>query len=291
MQLELDLEIQKRPGYLTRIRSSYEELRNSEQKIADYISDQPQEIIHLAIAELAVRCNASEASIVRFCKHIGYKGFQDLKINIAKDTMSLAKPIQESIEEDDDLSTIKRKIFNISIQALYDSLEVLQDSELKRAIDVISNANLIEIYGTGASGPIALDAQHKFLKIGIKTLAYTDVFLQSMSASTLGEKDVVIAISYTGANLDILHSVKLAKEQGATAICITNFATSPITSIADIVLYTASPETVFRTESTPARIAQLAIIDCIFTGIALKNPEKSDDYFVKTRRSTAHKRK
>lgn len=287
----MDASSYQRPGYLTRITTLYDRLRPSEQKIAKYILDSPEEIIHLAIAELAERCSGSEASIVRFCKHLGYKGYQDLKINIAKDTISEHKQIHDVIENDEDLGSIKTKIFHSSIQALYDSLEVLQDSELERAIDLISNANLIQIYGTGASGSIALDAQHKFLKIGIKALAYTDVFLQSMVASVASAQDVVIAISYTGTNLDILHALKLAKDQGAAIICITNFANSPITKIADVVLFTAARETTFRTDATASRVAQLAIIDTVFTGIALRNPKRAYENLTKTRNSTIHKRK
>jgi RpiR family carbohydrate utilization transcriptional regulator len=279
-----------RPGYLTRIDSVFEQLSQSEKKVADYILYQPEEIIHLSIAELAERSGSSDSSIIRFCRRIGYKGFQDLKINIAKDAMRPEKQIQEGIELNDKVTTIKKKISESSVQAIYDTLEVLQDDELEKAIDAIAKARLIEIYGTGGSGPIALDAQHKLLKIGIKTLAYIDVFLQSMSASVLTPQDVVLAISHTGTNLDILHAAGLAREQGATVISITNFSKSPITKVAHINLFTAAPETMFRTDAMASRIAELVIIDVIYTAIALRNPERASDSLFKTRNSTIHKR-
>ncbi|GCL72979.1 MurR/RpiR family transcriptional regulator [Paenibacillus naphthalenovorans] len=280
----------RRPGYLTRIDSVYEQLSQSEKKIADYIVSFPEEIIHLAITELAERSGSSDSSIIRFCRRIGYKGFQDLKINIAKEVVRPEKQIQEGIELDDRVSTIKKKISESSIQAIYDTLEVLQDDELEKAVEAIAGARIIEIYGTGASGSIALDAQHKFLKIGIKTLAYTDVFLQSMSASLLNDQDVVLAISHSGTNLDILHAAEMAKEQGATVIAITNFSKSPLTKVAHINLYTAAQETMFRTDAMASRIAQLMIIDSIYTAVALKSPEKASDSLFKTRNATIHKR-
>jgi RpiR family carbohydrate utilization transcriptional regulator len=279
-----------RPGYLTRIDSVLDQLSQSEKKVADYILARPEEIIHLAIAELAERSGSSDSSIIRFCKRIGYKGYQDLKINIAKDVMRPETQIQEGIELNDNVPSIKKKIYESSIQALYDTLEVLQDDELEKAVDAIFRARVIEIYGTGASGSIALDAQHKFLKIGIKSLAYTDVFMQSMSASLLNTEDVVLAISHSGTNLDIIHAAELAKAQGATVITLTNFSKSPITKVADINLYTAAPETMFRTDAMASRIAQLMIIDTIYTAVALKNPKKASESLFHTRNATIHKR-
>ncbi|PZE22788.1 MurR/RpiR family transcriptional regulator [Paenibacillus xerothermodurans] len=279
-----------RPGYLTRIDSVYAQLSQSEKKVADYVSSGAEEIIHLSIAELAERSGSSDSSIIRFCRRLGYKGYQDLKINVAKDVMRPEKQIQEGIELNDSVTAIKQKIYESSVQALHDTLEVLQDDQLEKAIDAIAAARMIEIYGTGASGSVAFDAQHKFLKIGIKTLAYTDVFMQAMSASLLNEQDVLIAISHSGTNLDIIHAAETAREQGATVICITNFSKSPITKVAHITLFTAAPETMFRTDAVASRIAQLMIIDAIYTAVALKHPQRASDSLFKTRNSTTHKR-
>jgi RpiR family carbohydrate utilization transcriptional regulator len=275
---------------LTRIESIFDMFKKNDKKIVDYILEYPDKIIHLSIAELAEKCNTSESAIVRFCKHIGYKGYQDLKINIAKEIIQPEKQIQEDIDLNDDISTIKKKIFHSSIQTINDTIEVLQDSELKKAVEALSGARSIEIYGTGGSGSIAFDAQHKFLKIGIKTLAFVDVFLQAMSASVLDERDVVLVITHSGTNLDILHVSKVAKKQGAKVIAITNFSKSPITEIADIKLFTASRETIFRTDAMISRTAQLAVIDTLYTALALKSPEAASENLFKTRDSTTNKR-
>lgn len=279
------------PGYLTRIKAISSNLKESEKNVINYVKEKPEKIIHLSIAELSEICQISESSIVRFCRRLGYKGYQDLKINIAKDNIKAEKHIQEEVELDDSIRLIKEKIFQSSIQAINDTMDVIEDKELEKAVELIFNAKFLEIYGTGASGSVALDAQHKFLKIGIKSIAHTDVFLQAMSASLLERGNVLLAISHSGNNMDVIHAVKLAKEQGAKVIAITNLSKSPLTKLADVNLHTASLETMFRTDAISSRIAQLAIIDAIYTGIALKNPYAASDYLFKTRNATSHKRK
>ena len=285
-----DLNINTNPGFFTRLNAAMSKLRDSEKKIVEFIEQHQEEIIHLSITEVAERSETSESSIVRLCKRLGYKGFQDLKIHLAKEVVAPEMQIHEAIEKGDNAVTIKKKVFQSNIQALYDSIEVCSDDEILKAVEAISNARLIEFYGTGGSGTVALDAQHKLLKLGIKSFAYNDSVLQAMSASVLTEQDVVIGISHTGSNTDVLAAMKLAKEAGATLICITNSSKSPITKISDIVLQTASKETLFRTDAISSRIAQLTIIDILVAAVANQKYEMSQANLQKTRNSTTEKK-
>ncbi|MBT2655250.1 MurR/RpiR family transcriptional regulator [Bacillus sp. ISL-18] len=285
-----ELNINTNPGFFTRINAAMSKLRDSEKKIIEFIEQNPEEIIHLSITEVAERSETSESSIVRLCKRLGYKGFQDLKINLAKEVVAPEMQIHEAIEKGDNAVTIKKKVFQSNIQALYDSIEVCSDDEILKAVEAIANARLIEFYGTGGSGTVALDAQHKLLKLGIKSFAYNDSVLQAMSASVLTEQDVVIGISHTGSNTDVLAAMKLAKEAGATLICITNSSKSPITKISNIVLQTASKETLFRTDAISSRIAQLTIIDILVAAVANQKYEFSQANLQKTRHSTTEKK-
>ncbi|MDN4075904.1 MurR/RpiR family transcriptional regulator [Fictibacillus terranigra] len=285
-----DLRVNTNPGFFTRTNAAMSKLRDSEKKIIEYIKQNQEEIIHLSITEVAERSETSESSVVRLCKRLGYKGFQDLKINLAKEVMTPEKVIHEIIEKGDDVVTIKKKVFQSNIQALYDTIEVCNDEEIKKAVNAISNARLIEFYGTGGSGTVALDAHHKLLKLGIKSFAYNDSVLQAMSASVLTNKDVVIGVSHTGSNTDVLSALKLAKEAGATLICITDSSKSPITKISDIVLQTASNETLFRTDAISSRIAQLTIIDILVAAVANQKYEMYYQNLQKTRKSTIDKK-
>lgn len=285
-----ELNINTNPGFFTRINAAMSKLRDSEKKIIEFIEQNQDEIIHLSITEVAERSETSESSVVRLCKRLGYKGFQDLKINLAKEVIAPEKQIHEVIEKGDDVVMIKKKVFQSNIQALYDSIEVCSDDELRKAVDAISKARVIELYGTGGSGAVAADAHHKLLKLGIKSFTYSDPVLQAMSASVLTPEDVVIAISHTGSNTDVLAAVKIAKEAGAAIICITNSSKSPITKISDMVLQTASKETLFRTDAISSRIAQLTIIDILVASVANQQYELYYSNLQKTRKSTTDKK-
>ncbi|MDQ0973824.1 RpiR family carbohydrate utilization transcriptional regulator [Neobacillus niacini] len=285
-----ELNINTNPGFFTRSNAVKSKLRDSEKKIIEFIEQNQEEIIHLSITEVAERSETSESSVVRLCKRLGYKGFQDLKINLAKEVIAPEKQILEVIEKGDDVVMIKKKVFQSNIQALYDTIEVCNDDEIRKAVEAISKARLIEFYGTGGSGTVALDAHHKLLKLGIKSFAYNDPVLQAMSASVLTNEDVVIGISHTGSNTDVLAALKLAKEAGATLICITNSSKSPITNISDIVLQSASKESLFRTDAFSSRIAQLTIIDLLVAAVANQQYELCYNNIQKTRRSTIDKK-
>ena len=285
-----ELKVNTNTGFFTRTSAAMSRLRDSEKKIVEFIVKNQEEIIHLSITEVAERSETSESSVVRLCKRLGYKGFQDLKIHLAKEVITPDKHIHEVIEKGDTVIQIKNKVFQSNIQALYDSIEVCSEDQIEKAVKVIASARLIEFYGTGGSGTVALDAQHKLLKLGVKSFAYNDSTLQSMSASVLTEHDVVIGISHTGSNTDVLKSLKLAKESGATIICITNNSKSPITNISDIVLQTASKETLFRTDAISSRIAQLTIIDVLVAAVANQKYELFYKNLQKTRKSTIDKK-
>ncbi|WP_163527865.1 MurR/RpiR family transcriptional regulator [Halobacillus ihumii] len=285
-----DLQVHKPTSFKTRTEGAFSKLRGAEKKVVEFINENPEEIIHLSITEVAERSNTSESSVVRLCKRLGYKGFQDLKINLARDVITPEKQIHEVIEPNDDVMMIKKKVFQSNIQALYDSIEVLNDDMLTKSVDAISRANQIEFYGTGGSGSVAMDAQHKLLKLGVKSLVHTDATLQTMSASVVDKNDVVVGISHTGTNTDILHALKLAKDNGATVICITNLSKSPMTKISDIHLQTMSNETMFRTDAISSRIAQLTIIDILVAAVANANYEYFYENIQITRKSTSHKK-
>lgn len=285
-----ELNVNTNPGFFTRLNVAMPKLRDSEKKIVEFIQNNQEEIIHLSITEVAERSETSESSVVRLCKRLGYKGFQDMKIHLAKEVIEPVKQIHEVIEKGDNVMTIKKKVFQSNIQALYDSLEVCDDEQLVKAVEAIRKARTIEFYGTGGSGTVALDAQHKLLKLGIKSSAYIDPTLQAMSASMLTEEDVVVGISHTGSNTDVLNSLKIAKESGATLICITNASKSPITTISDIILQTASNETLFRTDAIASRIAQLTIIDILVAATANEKYEFYYQNLQKTRKSTIDKK-
>jgi DNA-binding MurR/RpiR family transcriptional regulator len=280
----------KVPGSFVRLQGAYSGLRAAEQRVADFVLRHPDELIYLTVTELAERTNTSESTVVRLCQKIGYKGYQEFKIVLARDLVEPTTEIYAAIEPDDDLATVKSKVFQANAQALRDTIEVLDDAELSKAVDALAVATRVDLYGVGGSGPLAQDAYHKFLKLGIRAVALSDGDLMAMSSALLGPGDVALGISHTGASRDVTDALGRAKANGATTICITHRSTSPITKVADIRLVTAAKQTAFRSDASSSRIAQLTIIDTLYVGVAHKAHDRSLKTIEKTREATAAKR-
>lgn len=280
----------KEVNIIERIKERKDTLRESEKKAADYILTRWQEVLHLPITELAERIGVSEATIVRMCKKLGLRGFQELKITLAAEKVQPIKTVHQAVQDGDDLETILKKVFLANIRAIEATLNILSVQELAKAIEVILSARQLQIYGVGGSGPVALDAQHKFMKTGIPTVAYIDSHMMAMAASILEPNDVVIGISASGSSRDIVDALTLAKERGAITIGITHYAKTPMDRVLDIKLAVSSEETFYRTESTSARIAQLSIIDTLFIGVALRRFDKTIENLKLTREAIVSKR-
>jgi RpiR family transcriptional regulator, carbohydrate utilization regulator len=273
-----------------RIQGAYSTLRAAEQRVADFILKHPDDLIYLTVTELAERTNTSESTVVRLCQKIGYKGYQEFKIVLARDLVEPTSQIYEEIEPGDSLAAIKTKVFQANAQALRDTIEVLDDAELEKAVVALASAGRVDVYGVGGSDPLAIDAYHKFLKLGMSAVAHSDGDLMAMSSALLRAGDVALGISHTGASRDVTDALARAQSNGATTICITHRSTSPITKVADIKLYTAAKQTAFSSSASSSRIAQLTIIDTLYVGIALRHYDDSVEMIGKTREATESKR-
>ncbi|MGP3778719.1 MurR/RpiR family transcriptional regulator [Halanaerobium saccharolyticum] len=280
---------QKKQNVLPKIRSEYNSLPPSEVKVADYVLQNPEEIIYLSVSELATEVDVSDSTIIRFCKDVGFKGYQEFKLFIAQDLVVTIEDINEDISENDDLETLSKKITFSNKQAIEETMSVLDLDALKAAIDKILNSDKIQFYGVGASGITACDAKYKFLRIGKNVDCYTDAHLQAMSAATLGENDLVVGISHSGSTKDVVDSCRIAREAGATVICITGHNKSPITRVSDIKLLTATKEGPLGSGALRSKIAQLHMLDLIFTGVSLKQKEKTIKFTEKTAKAVIDK--
>ena len=277
-------------GCLARLKGVYRSLNPAEKKVSHYILAYPEEVIGLSITEVAENSKASEATVVRVSQLVGYQGFQELKIMLAKDLGSFFAEIPEEIKRGDSMSEVTAKVLQTNIQAIRDTLDVLDVGEMERTVKAISNARRADFYGVGASGIVALDAQSKFLRINIESMAFIDPHLQAISAALLTKRDVAVGISHSGSTKDIVDSLSLAKSSGATVICITNHMRSPIAKISDIKLFTASREATFRSGAIASRIAQLSVIDVLFLGVLMSRYDSTVKSLEKTTEAVKTKR-
>ncbi|SFP75517.1 MurR/RpiR family transcriptional regulator [Caldicoprobacter faecalis] len=281
--------MQEQNGVILKIRSVYNSLTKAEKKVADYVLENPEEVIYLSITELSERCNTGETTIVRFCRRIGLSGFQEFKLNLAKDVIKPETSIHENVSFDDPIDIQVQKITNENVQAIANTTKLLSLEEVERAVDAIVKARKIDFYGVGASGYTALDAKYKFMRLGLNVDANLDAHIQAISAVNLKEGDVAVGISFSGSTKDTVATCQLAKKSGATVICITNYARSPITTVADIVLLTSAKETPLRSGALTSKIAQLHVLDILYTAVAIRLKDKAVQALDKTAKAVLDK--
>lgn len=267
---------------LTRIRIARPKMAKGAGRIADFVLEFPERVVRMSVTELSEATAVSEGSVINFCRTVGLAGFQHLKLSLAQEIVRPVHFIHEDLERDDDLDTVCRKVFHSGIQALRDTLSVLDARALAEAVEAMRLARRIEIYGIGSSAPIAEDAHYRMIRIGLDAKVVIDSHIQAISASRTGPNVAVLTISHTGATHETLTATKLAHEAGAKTIVITNYARSPIQAHADILLYTMARETRFRTEAMASRIAQLCVIDALIAALALADYDCATDTLRKT---------
>ncbi|QBD76595.1 MurR/RpiR family transcriptional regulator [Ktedonosporobacter rubrisoli] len=262
-------------GVLARLRAMYEALTEAEQRVADFIMQHPQETIHLSVQVLAQRMQVSEATIVRCCRSIGYHGLRDLKLALASESVTPLQEIHEDILPDDQVGTVTRKVLQSDIQAIADTLTVLDEKLLEQAVEKLLRASRIEFFGVGSSLPIAIDAYYRFLRIGLPAGVATDPLMQAISATHLPPGSVAFAISHSGRTKETLNALRCAWDTGAFCILLSSHANAPLSKYAHIQLVTSARETAFRTSSLTSRIAHLSVIDALYVAVAMRRSESS----------------
>ncbi|MDR5695048.1 MAG: MurR/RpiR family transcriptional regulator [Armatimonadota bacterium] len=257
-------------GSFIKIREIAESLTDAERRVARYILRHPHEIPQISITELSERARVSEATVVRLCKRVGLRGYQDLRIRLALDLSNQTFRIHEEIDPSDHLDAISQKLLHRATQTLQDTIQVLDREALQRAVDRICEARRIDLYGVGASGVVALDAEQKFLRIGLQARAFIDPHLQATSAALLTPQDVAIGISHSGSTKDTVNALAIAQRNRAYTIAITQYAPSPITKFADTVLHTVAHEPLLREAAIESRLAALFVIDIVFVAVVMR---------------------
>ena len=258
----------------------------AERKIASFIKENMDKAVHCTLLELAELIGVSDATVVRFCKSLGYKGFQEFKICAAMETIPSSQQYHPKLQKDDDPEEICKKIFSTEITALQRTLQALDMETVAQVGHILSQASRIVFAGTGASMLVCQDAHHKFLQIGIHVSAAEDKDIQLMEAALLRPGDVLFAVSHSGNNLHVLHAAELGKSCGATVVGLTQVGKNNLAQIADYTITTVSEETIFRSEAASTRLAQLAVIDSLIAIVAFRDYDQAYQSIYKIRTAT-----
>lgn len=250
----------------TTIHTTYNSFTNTEKKVANQVLKNRTQIIYMSITDLADRCGVGESSIFRFCKTLGFKGYQEFKIAMAHSLNSEEETpqIDKEILRNDSLEDLTAKVKNTNISALDETHSLIDYSKLDKAVSLLVGAERIRFFGVGASLITAMEGYNKFLRITAKSEFTVDQHLQAMTASLMTEKDVAVIISYSGSTKDTIEVARAVKEAGAKTICITRFVKSPLTAYSDITLLCGANEGPLQGGSLSAKIAQLYLLDVLY---------------------------
>ncbi|MFY0759548.1 MurR/RpiR family transcriptional regulator [Metabacillus dongyingensis] len=271
-------------GGLSIIQTMLNKLPQSEQKLADYILQHPHEVVNSTVSELSTSAETSGAAVVRLCKSLGLKGFQDLKMRIAGDLMKSVEQGYRDIEPSESLYRVVEKTTGNTIQIIRDTAEIIDHENLKTAIGMLLKAKNVHFCGVGASNIVAQDAQQKLIRINKGATAFTDMHLVATLIANADPEDVLFAISFSGETQEIINVLKLAKERGVKTIGLTHFGQTTVSSLCDVSLHTSfSNEAPFRSAATSSRLAQLYMIDILFLGMATEQYDETVQYIDNTR--------
>ncbi|WP_226654293.1 MurR/RpiR family transcriptional regulator [Leifsonia sp. LS1] len=260
----------------TSIQSHVDSFPPTMRRVADVILERPQIVMENTISELARACDTSEASIVRFCRALGFTGYPQLKLQLAAE---LAKESAEfggngdgaygaDISPSDTLAEMVAKIAGSEILGIRETADTLDIKVLQRVIRKLERAKRVVLFGVGASNAGAQDLAQKLLRIGHVALAFHDAHDALVSAALVEQGDVAIGFSHNGRTRETMAFLSAARRNGAHTVAVTNVPDSPLAEQAESVLRTAVRETTFRSGAMASRIAQLTIIDYLFVGVA-----------------------
>ena len=255
---------------LSKISEQLDSLSAAERKVAEAALAEPKWFVHAAVAEIALRAGVSQPTVIRFCRTLGYKGLPEFKLALSASISQSGLPyVHAELNTDDDMGNVMEKVLGNTAAALLGARRSLKESELENAVSWLASARRIEFYGVGNSGIVAQDAQHKFFRFGISAVAYSDAHIQLMAAAVLAPQDVLVAVSNSGSSIEILDAAGIAKKNGARLIAITH-PDSPLAHVADCVLATAVQEDANLYTPMVSRLLQLAVVDILAIGLALR---------------------
>ena len=256
------------------ISQKYYDRTASEKKTADYLMAHQEESQYMSIAELAEESGVAEATISRFCRRLGYKGYNAFKLAIANSTAFLRQEALSAPDADgDSLEELSQKLYAVDSAALAQTMELMDYAAIRRAADALESAERVCCMGQGGSMLIAEEAAHLFSTASVKFFAVSDSHMQMIRAANMGERDAVLFFSYSGATRDMMETLQVARERGACIILVTRFAKSPGGALADVVLRCGANESPLQLGSVAAKVAQLMLLDVLFAEYCRRAPE------------------
>ena len=263
---------------LRQIKNTLPELRKSEKLVADFVLKDPKSVVTMKTAEASSAIGISEPTLIRFCKALGFSGYQEFKINLSQQLAADDYFVMYEIGEDDSIHELCEKVFDTTISEILNVRSQINQDILESAIEALANAQRVEVYAFGGSAPVAMDAQHKFFRLKISSSFISDPHIQLMSANSLSKNDLVLAISQSGTTSALIESIKIARKSGVKVIGIMPENT-PLANICDYPISINVGDNYRITKPHTSRIAYTAVIDVMTMGIAQLKPEAQEHLY------------
>jgi RpiR family transcriptional regulator, repressor of rpiB and als operon len=274
-----------------RIRMMMPHLTPLEARVVDTILGRRDFDGTTSLKAVADDAGVSEAMVVKIAKKLGFAGFRDFRAGLVGYNGLPTAELHRELSPDDTGAEIAQKVFRTSIHALEETLSILDPEAFEKAADLIFTARQRDFYGVGGSAQIARDVSHKFLRIGVRTSVFDDAHMMLMSAALLGEGDVAVGFSHSGTTTAVIEPLELARRRGARTVALTNYATSPLASAADVVLCSTAQGSPLLGENAAARVAQLILFDAVFVAVAQRDLKAAERNLAATRDAVVAKRR
>ncbi len=270
--MEKAVQITRTPSWEIKLRADFDKLSISERKVASCILADSQHILEWGISDIAGKSGVSDATVVRLCRTLGYRGLKELKLAIAGERPGQKRYTREerTVHTADTSAELKRKVMYACMESIQDTMDILDDEQLEKAIDTMYQAKYIDIFGIGGSAAIARCAQHNFRKIGVRVNVSSDINQHYLLAERFSPGDVALGISLSGETEAVCSALERASSKGATTIGISGNRNSRMARTAHIRLISTCCEQLMPGDHTYERAAQLGIIDILFAGVAMR---------------------
>lgn len=269
---------------LLKIKAIFNDFTPVEQKVAEFILENPSKVPAMSIKELAVASKSSDASVMRFCKALGFSGYRSFIVGL---TLAIADNEEDAglytdIRPGDSVKSVIRNIFRNERQALTDTENILKTTEVEKAVAILGSSEAVHFFGIGASGLVCLDAVQKFRRIGVSSYAHTDFHDQLTSAALLGSKDACVLFTYSGKTKEIQLILQLLKAQNCRIIVVTKLRKTNLLKGADVYLNVLTREVTMRSGATGSRISMLSLVDILLSCVLSTDYDKYDKKLLKT---------
>ena len=263
---------------LERIHASYYQLTAAERRVADYVISQYDQVQFMSITQLAEECGTADATVSRFCRSMGLKGFNAFKLELAKHTASVsAGNLRDRSVPSNSCEARYLDAAQLSQSAITQTLALLKPAEISRVVKLFESAGRVYCMGAGGSMLLASECAHLFSTVCNKFSSVWDSHMQMSLVSTMDPEDVIVLFSYSGATRCGMEVLELANRRGIQTVLITRYPKSPAARLAGCVLCCGSSESPFQFGSVPAKVAQLVLLDILFQEYLHRNREASEE--------------